>query len=113
MDQRRNNSMTPEQDANEIWNKASESGLDKYFAGSREHKTQFWTAGAGWYAKNLKDEQLDLISYLHHLTNRIESIQFLAQMMEEDNVSLRDAATILKELVSDRPPKDIPHQSND
>ena len=105
--------MNPQDDAAEIWEKASAAGLEKYFAGSKEHKTQFWTAGAGWYAKNLKDEQLDLVSYLHHLISRINSVQMLAQMMEEENVSLRDAATILKELVSDHPPQTLPHQSHD
>jgi len=105
--------MNPQEDAFEIWQDASTSGIAKYHKGSKEHKTQFWTAGAGWYAQNLKDEQLDLISYLYHLSERINSIQLLAQMMEEDNVSLRDAATILKELCSNNAPKKISYQSND
>ena len=62
------NKMTPEQDAFDIWSKAGSAGMEKYRKGNAEHKTDFWTAGAGWYAQNLKDEQLDLISYLHHLT---------------------------------------------
>jgi hypothetical protein len=105
--------MNPEQDAFEIWAKAGSAGYDKYIKGSAEHKTQFWTAGAGWYAKELRDEQLDLISYLHHLTERIKLVQLLADMMEEEEVSLRDAATIIKNLMSDEPPKRLPHQSND
>ena len=40
--------MTPEQDAFDIWSKAGSAGMDKYLTGSEEHKTQFWTAGAGW-----------------------------------------------------------------
>jgi len=105
--------MNPEQDAFDIWSKAGTAGMNKYLAGSREHKTQFWTAGAGWYAKNLRDEQLDLISYLHHLSERIKLMQLLANMMEDEEVSLRDAATLLKNLCSDCPPQSLPHQSHD
>ncbi len=105
--------MTPEQDACDIWSKAGSAGMDKYLTGSEEHKTQFWTAGAGWYAKNLHDEQLDLISYLHHLTERIKTCQLLAKMMADDEVSLRDAATLLSNLVSDAPPQKLPKISND
>ena len=105
--------MTPEQDATDIWSEAFLSGYDKYIKGSNEHKTQFWTAGAGWYAQNLKEEQLDLISYLHHLSERIQMMQSLAIMMEEEEVSLRDAATILKTLCSDSPPQRLVHNSHD
>lgn len=105
--------MNPNQDAFDIWSKAGSAGINKYLAGSKEHKTQFWTAGAGWYAKNLKDEQLDLISYLHHLTERINLCQLLAQMMEDEEVSLKDAATLLNNLVSDEPPQKLPKISND
>jgi len=105
--------MTPEEDAYDIWDEAFISGYAKYIKGSKEHKTQFWTAGAGWYASNLKEEQLDLISYLHHLSERIQMMQSLVIMMEEEEVSLRDAATILKTLCSDSPPKGLPKQSND
>ena len=105
--------MTPEQDALDIWGEASVSGIDKYFKGSAEHNTQFWTAGAGWYAKNLKDEQLDLISYLHHLMERIKLIQLLADMMEEEEISLSHASRLLKNLVSDNPPEPFQKQSHD
>jgi len=105
--------MNPNQDAFDIWSKAGSAGINKYLAGSEEHKTQFWTAGAGWYAKNLKDEQLDLISYLHHLTERIKLCQLLANMMKDEEVSLKDAATLLNNLVSDAPPKKLPKISND
>jgi hypothetical protein len=105
--------MTPEQDALDIWSEASVSGIDKYFKGSAEHNSKFWTAGAGWYAKNLKDEQLDLISYLHHLMERIKLIQLLADMMEDDEISLRDASRLLKNLVSDSPPESFSKQSHD
>jgi len=107
------NDMTPEQDAFDIWSKATSAGFDKYIKGSEEHKTQFWTAGAGWYAQNLKDEQLDLISYLHHLTERVKLCHLLAKMMRDEEVSLRDASTLLENLVSDRPPQSLPNQSND
>jgi hypothetical protein len=105
--------MTPEQDACDIWSKAGTAGIKKYLAGSEEHKTKFWTAGAGWYAKNLHDEQLDLISYLHHLTERIKLCQLLAKMMQDEEVSLRDAAILLNNLVSDTPPQKLPKISND
>jgi len=109
----KNSFMTPEKDASNIWCEAFSAGFDKYIKGSTEHRTQFWTAGAAWYAKNLRDEQLDLISYLHHLTERIKLIELLAKMMEEEEISLRDASTLLKNLVADRPPQHLPHQSND
>ena len=105
--------MTPETDAAKIWSDAYHYGVNKYISGSKEHKSQFWTAGAGWYAKNLRDEQLDLISYLHHLSERIKLIELLANMMEEEEISLRDASRLLKNLVADRPPQSLPHQSND
>jgi hypothetical protein len=105
--------MTPEQDAFDIWSKAGSAGMNKYLVGNNEHKTQFWTAGAGWYAKNLHDEQLDLISYLHHLTERVKLCQLLAKMMEDEEVSLRDAAILLNNLVSDKPPQKLPKLSND
>jgi len=107
------NDMTPEQDAFDIWSKAGSAGMEKYIKGSKEHGTQFWTAGAGWYAQNLRDEQLDLISYLHHLHQRIKLCQLLAKMMAEEEVSLRDASILLSNLVSDNPPQPLPHQSND
>jgi hypothetical protein len=107
------NDMNAEQDAFDIWSKAGSAGLEKYRKGQAEHRTQFWTAGAGWYAQNLRDEQLDLISYLHHLDKRIKLCQLLAKMMAEEEVSLRDAATLLDNLVSDRPPQSLPKQSND
>jgi len=105
--------MTPEEDAIDIWAEASVAGIDKYFKGSSEHKTQFWTAGAGWYAKHLKDEQLDLISYLHHLIERIKLAQILATMMEEEEISLHHAARLLHNLVSDKPPQGIKKQTHD
>jgi len=105
--------MNAEQDAFDIWSKAGSAGLEKYRKGQAEHRTQFWTAGAGWYAQNLRDEQLDLISYLHHLDKRIKLCQLLSKMMAEEEVSLRDAATLLDNLVSDRPPQSLPKQSND
>lgn len=105
--------MNAEQDAFDIWSKAGSAGMDKYRKGNAEHKTEFWTAGAGWYAANLRDEQLDLISYLHHLTERIKTCQLLAKMMADDEVSLRDAATLLSNLVSDNAPNALVHQSND
>ena len=107
------NNMNAEQDAFDIWSKAGSAGLEKYRKGQAEHRTDFWTAGAGWYAQNLRDEQLDLISYLHHLDKRIKLCQLLSKMMAEEEVSLRDAATLLDNLVSDRPPQSLPKQSND
>jgi hypothetical protein len=109
----KNFEMNPEEDAFNIWSKAGSAGMDKYLKGSREHGTQFWTAGAGWYAKNLRDEQLDLISYLYHLHERVRLCQLLAKMMAEEEVSLRDAATLLSNLVSDQPPQKLPKPSHD
>ena len=99
------NNMNAEQDAFDIWSKAGTAGMEKYKKGQKEHKSDFWTAGAGWYAENLKDEQLDLISYLHHLMERIKTCQMLAKMMEANEVSLKDAAVLLNNLVSNLPPR--------
>jgi hypothetical protein len=97
--------MTPEQDANEIWESAAAKGIAKYLKGQTEHKTAFWSAGAGWYAAELENETLDLVSYFHHLRNRIQAIGALAQMMEDEEISLRDAATLLKDLSNSHPPR--------
>jgi len=105
--------MNPEQDAFEIWAKAGSAGYDKYIKGSAEHKTQFWTAGAKFYADNLQEEQLDLISYLHHLRVRLDQIQVLSTMMEEEEISLKDASIILKKLVSSNPPSLMPPRKHD
>jgi hypothetical protein len=99
--------MTPKEDAFKIWESASRDGIYKYLCGSIEHKTQFWQAGAAWYAKNLRDEQLDLISYLHHLIERINLIQLLVAMMEDEEISMKDAAKCLRNLCSDEPPQSL------
>lgn len=105
--------MTPEQDASDIWEEAASKGIAKYLKGQAEHKTAFWSAGAGWYAAELENETLDLVSYFHHLRQRITAINALALMMEADEISLRDAAILLKDLSNSHPPRSRRNQSKD
>ena len=105
--------MTPEaqRDAGKIWAEAREKGLSKYDKGQKEHKTQFWTAGAGWYAAQIEDEAIDLISYIHHLRERIASIKTLSRMMRDGEVSLDESASILDGIAGNSPPKKYPIQN--
>ena len=102
------NPITPEEDSVNIWGVAYLQGRDKYARGQAQHKIAFHTAGATWYAEQLRDEALDAISYGHHLTERLRSIRSLARLMrEDDGMTLSMAATILDHLAGDHPPK--PH----
>lgn len=69
-------------DSHSIWTKAYIDGRTKYEAGHSEHKTKFWTAGAIWYANNLRNEALDAVAYSHHLKVCLYRIHYLASMME-------------------------------
>jgi len=107
------NPFTPEEDAEEIWGEAYLQGRTKYEAGSKEHKTAFWSAGASWYAEELRGEAIDSIAYLYHLRTRLESIRSLARMMREDeDMTLSMAATILEHLAGNHPPKTLPKPHN-
>lgn len=105
--------ITPENDASQIWEDAASKGIAKYLKGQAEHKTAFWSAGAGWYAAELEAEILDLVSYFHHIRQRIKAISALSLMMESEEISLRDAAILLKDLSNDHPPKPRRKQSKD
>jgi hypothetical protein len=107
--------ITPEEDAQEIWGSAYGSGMAKYAKGQAEHGGGFWTAGASWYAAQLRDEALDAVAYQHHLLARLASIRSLARMMrEDDGMTLSMAATILDHLAGDRPPNPHPrHHRHD
>jgi hypothetical protein len=102
--------ITPEEDAAQIWSEAYIRGLEKYTRGQSEHRTAFPTAGASWYAAQLREEALDSIAYGHHLSSRLASIRSLARLLrEDDSMTISMAATIVDHLVGDHPPK--PHQS--
>jgi hypothetical protein len=105
--------ITPENDASQIWEDAAAKGIAKYLKGQAEHKTAFWSAGAGWYANELENETLDLVSYFYHLRQRIKAISALSLMMEAEEISLRDASSLLKDLASDHPPRPRRKQSKD
>lgn len=105
--------MTPQEDASAIWEKAASKGIAKYLKGQAEHKTAFWSAGAGWYADQLEDETLDLVSYFHHLRQRLTAINALAEMMAAEEISLRDASILLKDLSNSHPPRSRRTQSKD
>jgi hypothetical protein len=100
------NPFTPEEDANEIWGEAFLRGKAKYELGQKEHNTDFWSAGASWYAKEMQSEALDSIAYIHHLLARLESVKSLARLMKEDDgMTLSMAATILDHIAGDHPPR--------
>jgi hypothetical protein len=105
--------MTPEQDAEDIWGDASQKGIGKYLQGQAEHKTAFWSAGAEWYAGELENEILDLVSYFYHLRKRLKAIRAVAELMATDEVGLHEAAAMLKDLTDSHPPQHRHKQSND
>ena len=97
---------TPEEDCKHIWGQAYLAGCSKYDAGQKEHRTAFQTAGASWYADQIRDEVLDSVAYTHHLRDRLASIRSLASMMkEDDSMTIGMAATILEYLAGDHPPR--------
>lgn len=103
------NAFSPDEDCKEIWGAAYLAGRAKYDQGQKEHKTMFPTAGAAWYAAQIREEAIDTISYTHHLSERMNSIRSLARMMKEDDgMTLSMAATILEYLAGDHPPKLLP-----
>ena len=97
--------MTPEQDAEDIWAGAAQKGIGKYLAGQAEHKTAFWSAGAEWYAGELENEILDLVSYFYHLRKRLKAIRAVAELMATDEVGLHEAAAMIKDLTDSHPPR--------
>lgn len=97
--------ITPEKDASDIWEEAAAKGIAKYHAGVAEHGGGFWSAGAGWYADELEKETLDLVAYFHHLRQRIKAINALADAMLSEEIGLRDAAILLKDLANSHPPR--------
>lgn len=105
--------ITADQDASEIWEAAASRGIAKYKKGQREHSTDFWSAGAGWYADEMDAEILDLVSYFHHIRQRLKAIHALSGMMAGEEISLRDAATLLKDLSNNHPPRSRRKTSHD
>lgn len=105
--------MNPEQDAQEIFQKFSCDGIEKYRKGVKEHGGGLWTGGCGWFASQLHDELIDSASYLHHLSHRLQSISTLAQMMKEKSISLEHAAIILEELAGAHPPRTRPTKTHE
>jgi len=97
--------MTPERDADDIWVQTAQKGIGKYLKGQAEHKTAFWSAGAEWYADQLEDEILDLVSYFYHLRKRLKAIRAVAELMATDEVGLHEAATMIKDLTDASPPR--------
>lgn len=105
--------MTPERDADDIWVQTAQKGIAKYLKGQAEHRTAFWSAGAEWYADQLEDEILDLVSYFFHLRKRLKAIRAVAELMATDEVGLQEAAAMLKDLTDSHPPRHRHKQSND
>ncbi len=92
-------------DSQTIWETAAGKGIEKYAKGQKEHQSQFWTAGASWYASQIEEEAIDLISYLHHLNIRLSSIRSIASMMRDEEITLHEAASLLEEVAGNTPPK--------
>ena len=93
-------------DGNSIWTKAYIDGRTKYEAGHREHKSKFWTAGAIWYANNLRNEALDSVAYSHHLGICLLRIQAIASRLESGEISPSDAGSEITSILASRPIKE-------
>ena len=75
-----------EMDGHSIWSRAYADGTEKYEHGHDEHKSKFWTAGAIWYAKNMRSEALDGVAYSHHLISRLKKIIDVAAKLESGDI---------------------------
>jgi hypothetical protein len=105
--------MTPERDADDIWVQTAQKGIAKYLKGQAEHKTAFWSAGAEWYADELENEILDLVSYFYHLRKRLKAIRAVSDLMATEEVGLQEAAAMIKDLTDSHPPRSRQKQSHD
>jgi hypothetical protein len=88
-----------EADGNSIWSQAYVDGRKKYEEGHAEHKSKFWTAGAMWYASNLRHESLDAIAYSHHLIINLKKILELASRLESGEADPAQAGSQIKSLL--------------
>jgi hypothetical protein len=105
--------VTPQKDLENISDAFVAELKKKYLTGQKEHQTKLWTGSALWFANELRNEIVDSVSYSHHLVKQLEAITSLATMMENEEVSLRDAASILKCLAGNTPPRKHKVTSND
>ena len=92
-----------EVDSHAILTSAYMDGRTKYESGHQEHKSKFWTAGLAWYASNLRDEILDGVAYVHHLTLRIGTLLEIAEMLEKKKITSKQGAKMIREIVSAKP----------
>lgn len=90
-------------DGHAIWTKAYMDGRTKYEAGHKEHKSKFWTAGAIWYANNLRNEALDAVAYSHHLKICLLRIQRIAARLELGEVAAPEAGKEIASILSAYP----------
>jgi len=75
-----------EADGHSIWSCAYVDGRRKYENGHEEHKSKFWTAGALWYANNLRSEALDAVAYSHHLIVCLNRVLNIAMKLEDKEI---------------------------
>jgi hypothetical protein len=90
-------------DGKSIWKAAYSDGLKKYRAGHNEHKSKFWTAGLMWYAKNLRAELLDGVSYAHHINSRLLAMLEVANLLERKKISTKEGVALIRDLVNATP----------
>lgn len=102
--------MTPTEDLENISEAFVSELKKKYLTGQNEHQTKLWSASALWFAQELRNEIVDSVSYSHHLVKQLQAIDALATMMQKEEVTLRDAASILKSLAGNTPPR--PHKNS-
>jgi hypothetical protein len=92
-------------DAEEIWGQAKEAGKERYVCGRDSHKTDLWTAGAGWYAQQAREEAIDAVAYHHHLQKRIRSIEGAAKKMLAGELSRTTGAKLILAAIGGEPKK--------
>jgi len=95
-----------EADGHSIWSCAYVDGRRKYEAGHSEHKSKFWTAGALWYANNLRHESLDAIAYSHHLIVNLNKILNIAMKLESSKCDSIEAGKEIREILEALPIKE-------
>ena len=98
-------SPTPHSDCSNIVTRFASDFTLKYHQGQKEHGSQFWSASAGSYLREARNEALDLVAYLHHLEASLERIQSVASALRDGSITNIDAADQLQELALPTPPK--------
>jgi len=96
---------TPEQDKQNIIDRAVYDLFKKYDAGQNEHQSRLQTGSLGFFVQAAREEAVDQISYTHHLFNKLAELRLILMEMDLGLLTLREAAGKLRPILSDNPPK--------